>query len=145
MISGGIAQHLEMDRVPDAVKAALMKEFPKAMNQMWMLEGSTFQAMFSIGETKHAMKFDDKGNWIDKETRISKTALPKEITHAITKNFSGYTIYEAEKVETPSRGMLYNVGIEKGKELLEVHLSLKGEVLDKVAKAKKTDWGKDND
>jgi len=145
LISGGFAQHLEIDRVPDAVKASLMNEFPKAMNQLWTLEGSTYQAMFSVGETKHAMKFDDTGKWIDKETRISKTALPKEIISAITKNFAGYTIYEAEKVETPAKGMLYNVGIEKGKEILEVHLSIKGVILDKVSKQNKTDWGKNND
>jgi len=145
MIPGGFAQYLEIDRVPDAVKTSLMNEFPKAMTQMWTLEGSIYQVMFSIGDTKHAMKFEDTGQWVDKETRISKTALPKEITSAIAKNFAGYTIYEAEKVEIPAKGMLYNVGIEKGKELLEVHLSLKGVVLDKVSKQNKTDWGKDND
>jgi hypothetical protein len=145
LISGGFAQHIETDKVPDAPKAALKKEFPKAIDQMWNLTGSTYQVIFSVEKTRHAMKFDEKGNWIDKETRISKTALPKEITHSIAKNFAGYMIYEAEKVETPTKGKLYNVGLEKGKELLEVHLSMKGDVMDKVSKEKKTDWGKDND
>lgn len=145
MISGGIAQYIEADRVSDAVRSEFIKQFPKATNQVWTLEGSTYQVMFAQGETKFAMKFDNDGNWLDKETRILKSALPKAVSKAIARHFPGFTIYEAEKVETPSKGMLYNVGIEKGNEIIEVHLSPKGDILGKVSKEKKSDWGKDDD
>ena len=101
MIPGGFAQYLQIDRVAEAPKAALMKEFPQAMNQMWTLEGSTWHVWFMQGETKYSMKFDDAGNWIDKETRIALTALPKEITKSIARNCAGFSVYEAEKVDSP--------------------------------------------
>jgi hypothetical protein len=35
--------------------------------------------------------------------------------------------------------------LEKEKIFLEVHLSVNGEILGKVAKTKKSEWGKDSD
>ncbi len=139
------AQKVTPDKVPATVKQAFVKEFPKAMEPVWRMYESSYQVLFSLNGIKHASKFDKNGQWIDKEERINVADLPKEVTASITKNFAGFKAYEAEKIETPSKGMLYNVGLEKEKEFLEVHLSLKGEVLDKVAKATKTEWGMDND
>ncbi len=139
------AQKVMPDKVPAPVKQTFMKEFPKAIETGWRVDNGTYQALFNLNGVRHAAKFDKNGQWIDKEVRIDLADLPKEVTASIAKNFAGYKSYEAEKVETPNKGTLYNVGLEKGKKFLEVHLSFKGEVLDKVTKATKNEWGKDND
>ena len=138
-------QKIMPDKVPGKVKEAFMKEYPKAMESSWRMDNSNYQVIFTLMGTKHAIKYDKTGQWIDKEERIELSNLPKEITASITKNFAGYKAYEAEKVETPMKGTLYNVGIEKEKEFLEAHFSVTGDVLDKVVKKMKTEWGKDND
>jgi len=143
--SFSFAQKVTPDKIPANVKQAFMKEFPKAMETGWRLDNGTYQALFNLNGVKHAAKFDKNGQWIDKEERINVADLPKEVTASIAKNFAGYKPYEAEKVDTPNKGMLYNVGLEKEKAFLEVHLSASGEVLDKVVKATKSEWGKDND
>lgn len=145
MAVSGFTQNMMTDKVPANVKEAFTKEYPKAMEAAWRMSNDNYQVMFTINSVKHAAKFDKSGQWIDKEERINPTNLPKEISDAIAKNFSGYKTYEAEKVETPSKGALYNVGLEKEKEFLEVHLSMKGDILDKIAKKTKSEWGKDND
>jgi hypothetical protein len=139
------AQKVTPDKVPATVKQNFMKEFPKAVEAGWRMDNENFQVLFTSNGVKHSAKFNKNGQWIDKEERIELANLPKEVTASISKNFAGYKAYEAEKVETPSKGILYNVGLEKGKEFLEVHFSLKGDILDKVAKSKKSEWGKDND
>jgi len=139
------AQRLTPDKVPADVKQAFTKEYPKAMEAAWRMDNTSYQVMFTLSGAKHAAKFDNKGQWIDKEERIILSALPKEVTASILKNFAGFKAYEAEKVETPGKGMLYNVGLEKEKEFMEVHFSLKGDVLDKMSKKVKSEWGKDND
>jgi hypothetical protein len=139
------AQKVTPDKVPAIVKQAFTKEYPKTIETGWRMYDNNYQAMFNINGVKHAAKFDKSGQWIDKEERIDLTNLPKEVTASIAKNFAGYKTYEAEKVETPNKGMLYNVGLEKEKTFLEVHFSIKGEVLDKVAKDTKIQWGEDND
>lgn len=139
------AQKVTPDKVPANVKQAFLKEYPKAMESGWRVDNETYQVFFNVNGVKHAAKFDKDGKWIDKEVRINLAELPKEVTASIAKNFAGYKSYEAEKVETPNKGTLYNVGLEKEKEFMEVHFSLKGEVLDRVPKTMKTEWGKDND
>jgi len=143
--SSGISQKVIPDNVPANVKQAFMKEYPKAMETHWRMANENFQVMFTLNAIKHAVKFDKTGQWIDKEERINLADLPKEVTASITKNFAGFKAYEAERVATPGKGMLYNVGLEKENEFMEVHFSLKGDVLDKVSKTKKSEWGKDND
>ena len=125
------------DRIPANVKQAFIKEYPKAVEPDWRKVKGNYQVLFNLKGIKHAAKFDKTGQWIDKEERINVAKLPKEVTASIANNFAGFKAYEAEKVETPGKGMLYNVGLEKEKEFMEVHFSLKGDVLDKVAKKMK--------
>lgn len=139
------AQKVTPDKVPANVKQSFTKVYSKAMEPSWRLVNDNYQVLFTSEGVKYAAKFDKNGQWVDKEERINLKDLPKEVTASIAKNFAGFKAYEAEKVQTPSKGILYNVGLEKGKEFLEVHISLKGEVLDKVSKEKKGEWGKDND
>jgi hypothetical protein len=139
------AQKVTPDKVPAVVKQAFIKEYPKTIVTDWRMYDKNYQAMFTLNGVKHAAKFDKTGQWIDKEERIELANLPKGVTESIAKNFTGYKAYEAEKAETPAKGVLYNVGLEKEKAFLEVHLSATGEVLDKVVKATKTQWGEDND
>jgi uncharacterized protein YxeA len=143
--SVSFAQKVTPDKVPAVVKQAFSKEYPKAIETSWRMYDNNYQALFNLNGVKHAAKFDKNGQWIDKEERIDLSNLPKEVTASIAKNFAGYKAYEAEKVETPNKGLLYNVGLEKEKAFLEVHFSIKGEVLDKVAKDTKIQWGEDND
>jgi hypothetical protein len=145
LIAAGYGQKITPDKVPANVKKAFTKEYPKAMEPGWRLANDTYQVMFTLNGIKHAAKFDKTGQWVDKEERINLKDLPKEVTASISSNFAGFKAYEAEKVETPAKGMLYNVGLEKEKEFLEVHFSIKGEVLDKMSKKTKSEWGKDND
>jgi hypothetical protein len=145
LTSVSIAQKVLPDKVPAPVKQAFMKEFPKAMEPAWRMDNGTYQVMFTLSDIKHAAKYDKTGQWIDKEVRINLADLPKEVTASIAKNFAGFKAYEAEQIDTPLKGQLFNVGLEKEKEFLEVHFSLKGDVLDKVTKTKKGEWGKDND
>jgi hypothetical protein len=139
------SQKIMTDKVPASVTQAFMKEYPKAMESGWRMVNENYQVMFTLDGVKHAAKFDKSGQWVDKEERINLANLPKEITAAISKNFVGFKAYEAEKVETPSKGILYNVGLEKEKEFKEVHFSKTGEILEQMAKKTKSEWGKDND
>jgi len=112
------SQKLMTDKIPANINQAFAKEFPKAMEPNWRMDKDTYQVMFMLSGTKHAAKFDKTGQWIDKEERINLSNLPKELTESIAKNFSGYKAYEAEKVETPAKGVLYNVGLEKEQSIL---------------------------
>jgi hypothetical protein len=139
------SQKITADKVPAPVRQAFMKEFPKAMEPAWRADNDTYQVMFTLNGNRNAAKFDKEGAWIDKEQRIGLGDLPKEVTASIAKNFPGFKAYEAEKVEARTKGLMYNVGLEKEKEYKETHFSQNGEVLDQISKTTKSEWGKDND
>ena len=71
------------------------------------------------------------------ETEIKKGDLPQAVQAAIAKEFVGYKIEEAEKVETAKEGTHYEVALEKGELNYEVLFSADGKVLKKEEKKEK--------
>ena len=71
------------------------------------------------------------GKWLATETEIKLSELPQAVTTTLSKDYAGYKINEAEKVETPDKGIYYEVALAKGKLKVEVELNTEGKVLKK--------------
>lgn len=134
IISGStsFAQELSVDKVPAAVQNSFKAKFPASEAKGWELENETdFETDFDLNGKKHSAKFDKQGKWIETETEINVSDLPKSINEAVTKNFAGFKIEETEKAETASQGIVYEVKLKKGKEVFEVKFSQEGKILKK--------------
>jgi len=128
------AQDISADKVPADVSSAFKAKFPKAEKVKWEMEnGKDYEAAFKINDAEQSAVFDAGGNWMETETEIKVSELPQAVSQSVAKQFSGYKINEAEKVEKKD-GNLYEVELSKGKEILEVTLSPTGEVTEKKAK-----------
>ena len=73
--------------------------------------------------------FDATGKWLETETKIKQSDLPKEVSASEAKNFTGFWISEIAKVETPDKELIYEIEIKKGKERNEIQFSPKGDIL----------------
>jgi len=132
------AQKLKESEVPTAVKQTFAKNFPKAKEVKWSKEGtSEFEAEFENAEMEQSANFDQTGKWLETETEIKKSELPKAVEAAITKEFAGYTLHEPEKVESPGKPLLYEMELKKDKVTYEVQFSADGKVVKKEEKKKK--------
>ena len=132
------AQKLKESEVPTAVKQTFAKNFPKAKEVKWSKEGtSEFEAEFENSEMEQSANFDQTGKWLETETEIKKSELPKAVQAAITKEFVGYTLHEPEKVESPGKPLLYEMELKKDKVTYEVQFSADGKVVKKEEKKKK--------
>ena len=60
----------------------------------------------------------------------------------MAKNFPGYKISEVAKVETPEKGLCYEIDVNNGKEAYEVQISPKGDILNKQPLKKEKEEGK---
>ena len=139
-LTPAFSQALNAGQVPDAVKVAFKKLQPNATSVKWSKEGSTeFEAEFRVGNIEMSSNFDKAGTWVATETEIKSSELPASVTTSIAKEFAGYKISEAEKVETPTKGMYYEVAIEKGKSKMEVEIGTDGNVIKKQEKKAKGD------
>ena len=138
------AQKLKETDVPEAVKVSFVKNFPNVKSVKWSKESeSEFEAEFKKGALKQSANFDASGNWLVTETEIKKSDLPPLIQAAIKKEFEGFKVEEAEKVETP-KGVTYEVELEKGKVTYGVEFTAEGKVLKKEEK-KEDEEGEEKD
>ena len=134
------AQKLKESEVPKAVKDAFAKRFPNTKGIEWSKESETeFEAEFKAGGKEQSANFDQSGKWLVTETVIKKADLPQSVQTALTKEFAGYKVEEAEKVETANDGTQYEVALEKGELNYEVLFSADGKVLKKEEKKEKDD------
>jgi hypothetical protein len=126
------AQKLRESEVPVNVKNAFTKSFPDVKKVEWSKESdSEFEAEFKNGGLEQATNFDTSGNWIVTETEIKKSKLPAAVQASLKKEFAGYKIEEVEKVETPDKGMFYEVKVEKRELTYSVQISADGKILKK--------------
>ncbi len=136
---GAYAQPLPAEKVPANVRDAFGKKFPGVDKVEWKLKSDkNYEAEFTLKDVEVAAKFDDKANWLETETAIEESALPKEVQNRIAKEFKGYKVIETQKVERAGdKAMLFEVHVEKGDEVLKVQLERDGTIASKSAKRKK--------
>jgi hypothetical protein len=126
------AQKLKESEVPPAVKTTFKKSFPNAKGIEWSKESENeFEAEFKNGKLIQAANFDAAGKWLATETKIKKAELPSAAQATIKKDFPGFDMEEVEKVETPDKGMFYEVKLEKGEKAVTVEIAADGKVLKK--------------
>ena len=126
------AQQGSKVEAPHAVSNAFHLKFPKAENVKWEMEDvKNYEANFQINKTEFSAVFNSLGIWQETETEIKTIELPDAVKESINKQFSGYKIKEADKVEKILSPVGYEVELKKGKEIFEIYLSADGKVLSK--------------
>lgn len=124
------AQKIAADKVPAVVLNAFKTKCATAEGVAWEKEGATaFEAAYKIGKIKHSGTFDQSGKWLETETEMEVSALPKPVADAIAKQYASYKIKEAVHVETPDKGTFYEADLTKGTEKLEVQFTAEGKLL----------------
>jgi len=135
-----------LEQLPDAVKQAFTKMFPAATDVVIGMENSDFEINFIDKAVEMSANFDAAGKWLETETEIKASDLPKEVSASAAKNFPAYKISEVAKVETPDKGLCYEMDVNNGKEGFEVQISPKGDILNKKPlKKEKEEEEKDKD
>jgi hypothetical protein len=127
--SMGYLQNIPPDEVPVPVKKAFAKKFPSATNVKYEMEKKDYEVTFKDKGVGMSANFDATGKWLETETVIKESDLPKEVTASVAKNFADFRISEATKVNTPNKGLFYEMDLKTDKEGYEVQFSPKGKVL----------------
>jgi len=128
----GVTQKVTPDKVPAPVKQAFAKKFPAATDVKYEMEKKDYEINFKDKGVEMSANFDATGKWLETETEIKVTDLPKEVSASVAKNFAGFKISEVAKTETPEKGLIYEMDLKKDKEGFEVQFSPKGDILKKT-------------
>ncbi len=124
-------QKLTMDKVPSACANAFKQKFPNGSQPGWSKEDKDFEVEFFNGKKRQSALFDATGKWLETETEINYNAVPGKVQAAFQKEFEGYQVQEVYEVETPDKGLNYEITTFKGAKNYEVVFSAKGEMLKK--------------
>ncbi|WP_339875529.1 PepSY-like domain-containing protein [uncultured Algoriphagus sp.] len=126
------AQDIHASEVPSVVSNNFKKQFPKATDIEWELDGENFNVDFEIGwGTDHEIWYDAAGNILKHEEEISKGNLPNEVTSKINTEFKDLSIDGVKKI-TEGKQVTYEVELENYKEEWKVFFSTTGEILHKI-------------
>ena len=134
------AQKITADKVPAEVTSAFKTKFPEAKDVKWEMEKTNeYEARFKTNGVEQSASFSADGKWMETESEIKVSDLPAEVKQSIEKQFPGFKMEEASKVDNAQHGTCYEAEIEKGKESYEVLLNSKGELLSKNAEKEEDD------
>lgn len=127
-----LAQEINPSQVPSVIANSFKKEFPKASDIEWELDGGNYNVDFELGwGIDHEIWYDAAGSTLKHEEEISKSDLPKAITSKIKSEFKDLRIDGVKKITEGSQ-VVYKVELENFTEEWKVIFSNTGEVLQKL-------------
>lgn len=129
---------LTPDQVPVAVNQRFQAKFPTVKSAEWKIKSDkNYEAEFTLKGTEIAAKFDSAGKWLETESAISRSKVPKAVRETATKTFKGYQVIERQSVQRwNEEHLIYELHLENTQEIVKVQFAADGLVLSKSAKPK---------
>jgi hypothetical protein len=126
------SQKIPESQVPVEVRQTFKKMFPSAAGIRYEMEKQDYEISFKNGNRECSANYDVTGKWLETETELEASELPKPVLDTVARDFAGFKMDEAVQVETPGHDMFYVMDLKKGKEGYEVQFSADGKVLKKT-------------
>ncbi|WP_111595336.1 PepSY-like domain-containing protein [Chitinophaga dinghuensis] len=119
LVGGAVsAQEKKSAYTPTAeAAAAFAKKFPGAENVKWKAEGKDGEAKFMLNGIKTEAVFDNKGNWIQTETKVPVATLPAAAGEYMKKNYPNIPVDKLAKIVKANGTVLFEVE-SKDKDIL---------------------------
>lgn len=139
------AQKVNEADVPQPVKAAFMKQFPKADHAHWGMESKTeYEVEFKQGAEEMSATYGTAGQWMETEKDLKMAELPAAVRKTIAEKYADQKTGDISHVDSP-KGEMYEVDMENGEKSMEVVFSTDGKVLKEMVEEKGNDEDNDND
>lgn len=128
----GVSQEVTPDKVPAQVKQTFTKMFPGAAEAKYGMEKKNYVISFKDQEAEKSASFSSTGRWLETQTKITESDIPKKVMKAINKSFKGYTISEISTLESPSVESSYKMNVKNDNLGYEVQFGPKGNLMKKT-------------
>ncbi len=131
------AQKIDNENVPSSVLASFKAKFPIANKVTWEMDYDKYEVEFTVSKVEFSATFDKDGKWLETETYLKITDLPKPIKESLTKKYgelSGYKIEEGVKAEK-EKETTYELEIKRGESLYELIFDENGKLLKEESKS----------
>lgn len=128
----GYTQNIPSEKVPATVKESFVKKFPAATSVVYKMEKTDYTVTFKEKAVGMSANFNSKGEWLETQTIMIESDLPKEVLTSVATNFVGFVITDITKIDGPDNVLNYEMHLKKGAVAENVKFSPKGEILKKT-------------
>lgn len=123
------AQDIPKSQVPSVIVNNFKKEFPKANDVEWEMEGNLYNVDFEIGWfTDYEAWYNVSGKLVKQTQEISKSDIPKAVANTIKTQYAGYRIDDAKKI-IENGVETYKIELENWDEDFDVLISKNGKLI----------------
>ena len=112
--TGNGGENVNAGSIPTAVQNAFNTRYPKALRTKWEREGQLYEAEFIMDNVKYEAYFQADGTWVRTQIEFNarKTTLPEAVQQYLATNYAGWTIDDADLIQTPT-DEYYKLELEK--------------------------------
>lgn len=128
----GYTQEIAPEKVPAPVKESFAKKFPAATDIKYEMEKKDYEVTFKNKGIGMSANFNSSGEWLETETVMIESDLPKVVLTSVATNFVGFMITEITRLDGPNNVLNYEMILKKAKEGYEVKFSTTGDILKKT-------------
>ena len=128
----GYTYTIPAEKVPAPVKESFAKKFPSATSVVYKMEKTDYKVTFNDKTVGMSANFNSKGEWLETQTIMIESDLPKVVLTSVATNFVGYVITDITKIDGPDNVLNYEMHLKKGTVAEKVKFSQKGEILKKT-------------
>ena len=125
----GYTQNIPPDEVPVSVKQSFAKKFPTAAHVKYEMEKIDYEVTFKDNGVEMSANFNAIGKWLETETAIKVSDLPKEVSSSVSRKFAGFMISEVTRVKTKDKQLFYKMELKTDKQGYQVQFSSNGHML----------------
>ena len=140
-VSQVLAQKLKETEVPQNVKSAFAKAYPKVKDVKWDKEGADYEASFDENNADASVLLNADGAIKEMEIEIEMSQLPTSIKNALAKEYADYKVKEVAKI-TSGSVITYEAEVKKGKESFDFIFDSAGKLLKKIETSKEKEGEK---
>ncbi|WP_221390244.1 PepSY-like domain-containing protein [Dyadobacter sp. NIV53] len=105
------AQEIQAGEVPSIVLNTFKQKFLKAADVEWKLKNQLYNVEFEIGRVDHEAWISNNGSIVKHKQDIQTNELPGAVSESISRNYKGFRIDDAEKIEAGEK-LLYKVELK---------------------------------
>ncbi|MBT2162307.1 PepSY-like domain-containing protein [Zobellia barbeyronii] len=106
------AQDIPQSQVPSIIVNKFNKEFPKASDIEWEMDGNLYNVDFEMGWNKdHDVWYNAEGDVVKHKEEIAKSELPKAVKDRIKTDFKGYSVDDLERI-TDNDKVVYKLELD---------------------------------
>lgn len=128
------AQDIPQSQVPSVIVNEFNKQFPKATDVEWEMDGSLYDVEFEIGwNIDHEVWYNTEGKMVKHKEDISKSELPKAVIDKIKADFKGYSIDDLERISDNGK-VVYKMELDAlVQQDFDVVMDSEGKIISKIA------------